>query len=99
MGASLQPLTVLIGIVMGSSVALLTGLTMTLVVFLLMPDYHERLAGEFAPLWQAIAWAALLTVASATSFVGLLKGRSWRLAALLCLGLTIGLVTWTYWPA
>ena len=95
----MQPLTVLIGIVMGSSAALLAGLSMTLVVFLLMPDYHERLAGEFAPLWQAIAWAALLTATSAASFVGQLKARPWRFAALPGLGVTIGLVAWIYWPA
>jgi hypothetical protein len=94
-----QPLTVLIGIVMGSSVALLAGLSMTLAVFVLMPDYHERLAGEFGPLLQAVAWAALLTVMSATSFVGQLKGRSWRRAAQLGLAISVALVAWTYWPA
>jgi hypothetical protein len=94
----LQPLTALIGIVMGSSVALLAGLSMTLVVFLLMPDYYERLAGEFGPLLQAIAWAALLTLTSAASFLGQLKARPWRFAAQLGLLGAIGLVAWTYWP-
>ena len=72
---------------------------MTLVVFLLMPEYQERLAPEFAPLWHAIAWAALLTATSAASFVAQLQARSWRFAALSGLGLTMVLVTWTYWPA
>ena len=84
---------------MGSSVALLVGLSMTLVVFLLMPDYHDRLAGEFAPLLQAIAWAALLTGTSVASFVGRLKAKPWRLAAQLGLVAAIALVAWTYWPA
>ncbi len=95
----MQPLTVLIGIVMGSSVALLAGLSMTLVVFLLMPDYRDRLAGEFAPLLQAIAWAALLTATSAASFLGQVKLKTWRFAAQLGLAVVIGLVAWTYWPA
>lgn len=99
MRAPLQPLTVLLGIVMGSSVALFTGLSMTLVVFLAMPDYRDRLAGEFAPLLQAIAWAALLVATSAASFVGQLKTRRWRFAAQLGLAVVIGLVAWTYWPA
>jgi hypothetical protein len=99
MGALLQPLTVLIGIVMGSSAALLAGLSMTLAVFLLMPDHRERLEPEFAPLGEAIAWAALLTITSAAAFVGQLKARPWRFAALSALAITIGLVVWTYWPA
>lgn len=94
----MQPLTALLGIVMGSAVALLAGLCMTLAVFLAMPEYHDRLAGEFAPLLQAIAWAALLTATSAASFVGQLKLRRWRLAAQLGLVVVIGLVGWTYWP-
>ena len=40
---------------------------MTLLVFLLLPEFHDRLAGEFRPLLQAIAWAALLTAASAAA--------------------------------
>jgi hypothetical protein len=94
----LQPLTVLLGIVMGSSVALLAGLSMTLVVFLAMPDYRDRLVGEFAPLLQAIAWAALLAGTSIASFIGQLKLKGWRFAAQLGLAVAIGLVAWTYWP-
>lgn len=94
----MQPLTVLLGIVMGSSVALLAGLTMTLAVFLAMPEYRDRLAGEFSPLLQAIAWAALLTVTSAASFVGQLKIRRWRFAAQVGLAVVVALVAWTYWP-
>ncbi len=43
----MQPLVALLGIVMGSSVALLAGLAMTLAVFLLMPEFQERLSGEY----------------------------------------------------
>ena len=51
----MQPLVALIGIVMGSSVALFAGLVMTLVVFLLLPEYRDRLSGEFQPLLAAVA--------------------------------------------
>jgi hypothetical protein len=93
-----QPLAVLLGIVLGSSVALLAGLAMTLTVFLLMPEYRDRLSGEFSPLLQAIAWAALLVATSAASFVGQLKVRPWRHPALLGLVVVVGVVAWTYWP-
>jgi MFS superfamily sulfate permease-like transporter len=94
-----QPLVALIGIVMGSSVALLAGLVMTLLVFLLLPEFHERLAGEFRPLLQAIAWAALLTGASVAAFIGQLRNRSWRLPAKLALVAAVLLVGWSYWPS
>jgi hypothetical protein len=94
-----QPLAALFGIVMGSSVALLAGLIMTLLVFLLLPEFHERLAGEFRPLLQAIAWAVLLTATSVTAFLGQLKQRSWRMPAALALAGALLLAGWNYWPA
>lgn len=84
---------------MGSSVALLAGLSMTLAVFLLLPEYRDQLSGEFAPLVQAIAWAALLTAASAVAFLGQLKRKPWRMLAQLALAVSVGIVAWNYWPA
>jgi len=93
-----QPLVVLIGIVMGSSVALLAGLVMTLAVFLLLPGVDERLSGEYRPLLQAIAWAVLLTTASVAAFAGQLRLRPWRTQAKLALVVAVLLVGWKYWP-
>jgi hypothetical protein len=94
-----QPLTALIGIVMGSSVALFAGLLMTLVVFLLLPEYRDRLAGELRPLVAAAAWAALLVGVSAAAFVGQLRSRPWRPWAQLGLVAAVLVVGWIYWPA
>jgi hypothetical protein len=94
-----QPLTVLLGIVMGSSVALLAGLAMVLGVFLLMPEYSDRLSGEYGPLVRAVLWAVLLVVTSAAAFVGQLRGKSWRTFAQVGLAVSVALVAWTYWPA
>ncbi|MEO8315555.1 MAG: hypothetical protein ABI645_12270 [Pseudomonadota bacterium] len=94
----MQPLVVLIGVVMGSSVALLCGLLMVLAVFLLLPEFHERLTGEFMPLLQAIAWAVLLAGTSAAAFLGQLRGSPWRRHAQLALGGAVLLVGWIYWP-
>jgi hypothetical protein len=93
-----HPLAALIGIVMGSSVALLAGLCMVLVVFLLLPEFHDRLSGEFRPLLQAIAWAVLLTGTSAAAFVGQVQGRTWRRPAAVALVVVVALVGWHYWP-
>lgn len=84
---------------MGSSVALLAGLIMTLLVFLLLPEFHERLSGEFRPLVRAIAWAVLLVATSVAAFLGQLQGRPWRVPAALALGVAVLLVGWNYWPA
>jgi hypothetical protein len=94
-----QPLVALLGILMGSSVALLAGLVMTLSVFLLLPEFHERLQGEFRPLLQAIAWAVLLTGVSVAAFFATLRSRSWRIQAQLAMVAAMVLVGWHYWPA
>jgi hypothetical protein len=95
----MRPLAVLLGIVMGSAVALLSGLVMTLLVFVLLSEFRDRLAGEFGPLLGAVAWAALLTAVSAAAFVGELRSRSWRRPAqVLTLIVLLG-VGWRYWPA
>jgi hypothetical protein len=84
---------------MGSSVALFVGLAMTLVVYLLLPEFHDRLAGEFRPLLAAVAWAAALVAASSLAFVGQLKG--WPRRHLAQVGLAVLLLAfgWSYWPA
>lgn len=94
----MQPLAALFGIVMGSSVALLAGLIMTSLVFLLLPEYHDRLSGEFRPLLQAIAWAVLLSATSVAAFLGQIKEKRWRTPAALALVAAILLTGWNYWP-
>jgi len=94
----MQPLTALIGIVMGSSIALLAGLAMTFVVFLLLPEYRDRLESEMPALLQAIAWAVLLVATSVAAFLGQLKRTPWRMAAQLALVASVLLVGWSYWP-
>jgi len=93
-----QPLAALFGIIMGSSVALLAGLIMTLMVFLLLPEYSHRLSGEYRPLFQAIAWAVLLTATSVAAFVGQIKERRWRIAAALAMASALLATGWHYWP-
>ncbi len=94
----MRPWATLLGVVMGSAVALLVGLGMTLVVYLLLPEFHERLAGEFRPLLAAVAWAAALVGVSTCAFVGELREwprRYWVQVALAMLLLAYG---WAYWP-
>ncbi|MBK7116494.1 MAG: hypothetical protein IPH71_10820 [Proteobacteria bacterium] len=95
----MRPLAALLGIVMGSAVALFGGLLLTFVVFLLLPEFREELSAEFMPLLQAIAWAALVAAAAVAAFVGEIRHRAWRYGAMLATGVAILGIGWRYWPS
>jgi hypothetical protein len=78
-------MAVLIGIIMGSAVALTVSLTMSAVVFLLLPEYWARLASERLPLLKALLWSWSLAAVAGASFIGELRGRHWRFATQLVL--------------
>jgi len=94
----MRPLVVLLGIVMGSTVSIATALVLTGVVFLLIPEYGERLAEERSPLLAACALSVLLAAIAATSFYGELRTRSWRFASHGALFVMLVIALWTYWP-
>lgn len=95
----MRPLAALLGILMGSAVALFVGLALTYIVFLLLPDYRQELAPEFSPLIQAIAWTGLLAGVSVAAFLGEIRQQTWRRAALAATFLALLGVGWRYWPA
>ena len=94
----MKPLTVLIGIVMGSAVSLAVGLLMTFVVVLLIPEHADRLAAEKAPLVEAILLFTLLSAAAGASFYGELRARTWRFSAHAGMLAVLGIAFWMYWP-
>ena len=94
----MRPLAALLGIVMGSAVALCVGLVLVLLVFLLLPEFREELSAEFVPLLQAIAWAALLAAAAVAGFVGEIRRHAWRHVAVLATVAAIIGMGWRYWP-
>lgn len=95
----MRPLTVLIGIVMGSAVSLAVGLLLTWIVLLFLPEYAEQLAEEQKPLAQAIAIFSLIAGASAASFYGEIHERRWRWATHAMMAVCLTLAVWTYWPS
>jgi len=94
----MRPLTVLIGIIMGSSVAIALGLGMVLIVFLILAGERPQLREEFGPLLIAVALFTVLSGLAVVAFLGNLRQRSWRSVANvgLCGGLL--LLSWIYWP-
>ncbi len=83
---------------MGSAVALLAGLAMTSAVFLLLPEFSERLHAERQPLMVALAWSISLAVVSSAAFVGEVKERPWRRRVQLVLVVLLCAMAWHYWP-
>ena len=94
----MRPLVVLLGIVMGSTVSIALALVLTGVVFLLLPEYGDRLSEESRPLALACLLSVALAAIAVTSFYGELRLRAWRLGAHVALFVSLTLVLWTYWP-
>ena len=94
----MRPLSVLIGIVMGSAVSLAVGLLLTWIVLLFLPEYSAQLAEERGPLARAIAIFGLISAAAATSFYGEIHERRWRFMAHATTTAFLSLAVWTYWP-
>lgn len=87
-----------LGIVMGSAVSITIALSLTLIVFLFLPEYAARIGEEFPPLLRALAGAAVLAVVAAASFYGELRERAWRRIAQAILALMLAALVWAYWP-
>ena len=94
----MRPLAILLGIALGSAVALCVGLVLTAVVLLFLPEFKDRFAGEWRPLLVGIAWTLVLTSVAAASFVGELRERTWRRGAQCVLAAAIAGLLWKYWP-
>ena len=94
----MRPLTVLIGVVMGSAASITFGLAAVLIVFCILAGGHPDLSRELPQLLISLLAFGILTAASASSFLGQAKERSWRgwahAGTLACLAVVIIL----YWP-
>jgi hypothetical protein len=101
----MRPFTVLIGIVLGSAASITFGLAAVLVVFgalaVVNPELWRArpdLGHELPRLVLSLLAFGVLTAASAGSFLGQAKGRSWRgWAHVATLGALAGITLW-YWP-
>ncbi len=89
----MRPLTVLIGIVMESAASITFGLVAVLIVFGILAGRHLDLLRKLPPRIVSLPAFRVLTAASASSFVGQAKERSWRGRAharmLICLAVVV----------
>lgn len=77
----MRPLTVITGILLGSSFSIMFSLAAVLVVFLVLGDEYPRLSDESGALVGSLFIFTVLTVISAVSFYALLKEHPLRWAA------------------
>ncbi|HMI76168.1 MAG: hypothetical protein QOD95_3270 [Gammaproteobacteria bacterium] len=94
----MRPFTVLIGIVLGSAASITFGLGAVLVVFFVLRGEHPDLSREMPQLAGSLVAFAVLTTASAGSFLGQARLRPWRGWAHLATGISLGIVVLLYWP-
>src|SRR3984957_4514933 len=94
----MRPLTVLIGIILGSAASITFGLGAVLIVFCVLAGEHPDRTRELPQLVSSLLAFAILTAASAGSFLGQVKPRLWRGWALLVTAACLGAVVLLYWP-
>ena len=101
----MRPFTVLIGIVLGSAASITFGLGAVLAIFgtlaVVNPELWRArpdLGHELPRLALSLLAFGVLTAASAGSFLGQAKRRSWRgWAHVATLGVLVAITLW-YWP-
>ncbi len=94
----MRPLAAMLGIVLGSSVAIWAGLSLTLVVFLFLPEYQDRLVNEWSPLLKATGASLVLALVAAAAFLGEIRLQPWRRWAHGLLVLVAAALVFLYWP-
>ena len=94
----MRPFTVLIGIVLGTAASFTFGLATVLIVFLVLGPQHPELPRELPRVAGSLAAFAVLTAASAGSFLGRGKAATWRGWAHLATGICLCGVILLYWP-
>ena len=94
----MRPLAMLLGVILGSTVSITAALTLTLIVFLFLPEYAGRIGEEFPPLLRTLAGSAVLAALAGLGFYGELRERPWRRYPQTVLFLLLAFIGWWYWP-
>ncbi len=94
----MSPLAALTAILMGSAIAIATGLAMVLAVFVILGSEYPRLASEHPTLLRSLGLFTTLAVVSVAAFYGLIRHRAWRWYAQAGLYAWLVVVAWLYWP-
>lgn len=94
----MRPLAVIIGILLGSCLAITVSLAAVLFVFVVLGDDYPRLQDEFIPLRNSLFIFLGMTIISGLSFYSVIirhPARYWALAIML---IGLAATTWYYLP-
>ena len=94
----MSPLAALTAILLGSAVAITTGLLMVLAVYGVLGSDYPRLAAETPTLLRSLVLFAVMTAAGAAAFIGVQRHRPWRWWAQAALYAWIAVIVLAYWP-
>ena len=94
----MQPLTVILGIILGSCVSIAFSLSAVLLIFWLLSAEYPRFAAEMPALALAVAVFWTLAAMAAAGFIGTVKARAWRYFAYIGLFCGMVLTGRFYWP-
>jgi len=94
----MRPLTVITGIMLGSSLSIAFSLAAVLIIFSILGDDYPRLDHEFGPLLASFSIFTAMTVISAMSFYGLLKHHRARWLGQGMMWFGFAATGYYYWP-
>ena len=94
----MSPFAVVLGILMGTIVAIAFGLLGVSFIFWWLADDYPRFADEMPMLLRSAGLFVALSGAAVSSFLGVLQSRPWRHPSLGLLGIGLVATGWYYWP-
>jgi len=94
----MRPVTMVVGIILGSSTAIALGLVVVLLIYLLIGADEPAMQREIPALWRNSMIFIGFTAVSAVSFYGQIKQTRWASLALAAIILMLAALVTYYWP-
>ncbi len=94
----MHPLTVVTGVLLGSSFSIMVSLSAVMIIYLILGDDYPRVAHEFSALIESTLIFLGLTTISGLSFYSLVKRLASRWWLQVALWATLAATTFYYWP-
>lgn len=94
----MQPLTIITGILLGTTASLAFGLLIVAFITVLIGDEAPQLASELSPLLINVAIFSVLTAFCALGFLGVLRRKPWASTAQAIMWSALLYVGWHFWP-
>lgn len=94
----MHPLTVVTGVLLGSSVSITLSLAAVMIIYLFLAGEYPRVAHEFSALIESALIFLGLTTISGMSFYSLLKNHASRWWLQLALWSGVAATTFHFWP-